>query len=659
MGGAGWLVALAIAVAQAFPRAFRRAIAPAALRAWAWRPLLVLVLALAVAAAGGAVRAQSLESVLRPGDVIAGHAKWEDDCGQCHVRFDRAAQDGLCMACHKDVGADMRERRGYHGRLRAGAACRSCHTDHRGRNARIVQLDRATFDHAATDWPLRGRHAKAECAACHRPGRKWREADTDCRTCHHKDDVHRGGLGTACADCHGEDTWKNAKFDHGKTRFALAGEHAAARCDACHRDGRFKDTPRACTTCHRDDDRRAHAGRFGERCESCHDARAWKPAAFAHDAVTRFALRGRHRQARCADCHGAPAAGSAAGAFALGRDKPGSACIDCHRKDDRHEGRLGADCGACHTEARWQERGRFDHDRTDFALRGRHRDARCESCHRSAPPGLPPGAPPPRLPRDCVGCHRGEDRHEGTLGVDCAACHGERDWKSAPKFDHAKTRFPLRDAHAAPGLACKSCHADARRLRGTATDCVACHRANDRHEGQLGARCASCHDERSWKVPTFDHARTRYVLVGAHLRTPCRDCHATPRFRDAPRECIACHRKDDRHAARLGTDCAGCHNTRHWGLGSFDHTRRTPFVLDGAHAPLACERCHAAPAPAGRATAALGTSCVSCHRRDDVHDGAFGGACEQCHVSARWKTVRPRGSRAGAVDGPTDNGRRP
>ncbi|MCW5634634.1 MAG: cytochrome C [Rubrivivax sp.] len=580
--------------------------------------------------------AQSLESVLRPGDVIAGHAKWEDDCSQCHVRFDRAAQDRLCMACHKDVGQDMRERTGYHGRLRAGPACRSCHTDHRGRDARIVLLDKATFDHAATDYPLRARHARVECASCHVPGRRYREAPHDCVGCHRQDDAHKGGLGTQCADCHGEAGWKPAKFDHGRTRFALAGAHATARCESCHRDGRYKDTPRACLSCHREDDRRAHGGRFGERCESCHDVKAWKPARFNHDVATRFALRGAHRNATCADCHGAAPAGSAAGAFALGRDKPGSACIDCHRKDDRHEGRLGTDCASCHTEGSWKERGRFDHDKTAFALRGRHREARCESCHRT---------PDHRqAPKDCIGCHRADDRHGGTLGTDCAACHGEREWKSAPRFDHAKTRFPLRHAHAVPGLACRSCHADAKRFRGTALECVACHRKDDRHEGQLGTRCESCHDERRWKVAAFDHARTRFVLTGAHVRAACKDCHATPRYRDAPRECVGCHRKDDRHEARFGTACESCHNTRHWGLGSFDHAR-TSFVLDGAHAPLACERCHVQPAPQGRAAAALGAACVSCHRRDDVHDGAFGSACDRCHTTGRWKPVRPRAGR--------------
>jgi hypothetical protein len=103
-----------------------------------------------------AVPAQTLESVLRPGELVQGHAKWEEECTQCHVRFDRAAQDGCCMDCHKDVGQDVRERKaGYHGRLKP-QACRSCHTDHKGRDARIVDLDKKSFDHKQTDYVLQG-----------------------------------------------------------------------------------------------------------------------------------------------------------------------------------------------------------------------------------------------------------------------------------------------------------------------------------------------------------------------------------------------------------------------------------------------------------------------------------------------------------------------
>jgi hypothetical protein len=104
---------------------------------------------------------------------------------------------------------------------------------------------------------------------------------------------------------------------------------------------------------------------------------------------------------------------------------------------------------------------------------------------------------------------------------------------------------------------------------------------------------------------------------------------------------VACHRKDDRHEARLGAACDSCHNARDWRLGRFDHSR-TAFVLDGAHAKVGCEGCHKVPAPAGRSIAPLGDTCMACHRNDDRHDGAFGPRCDQCHVTSDWKRLRRR-----------------
>jgi hypothetical protein len=589
-----------------------------------------LATAALLVAASSAAPAQTIESVLRPGDVIAGHAKWEEDCAQCHVRFDRAAQDRLCMDCHKDVGQDMRERTGYHGRLKP-QACRSCHTDHKGRDARIAEFDPQRFDHAQSDYPLRGKHAKAECTKCHEPKKKYRQAVQECNACHRKDDVHKGTLGVQCADCHTENDWKQAKFDHDKTRFVLRDKHAAAQCTACHKKGSdYKEAPRTCIGCHRkeDDSAKGHKGLYGERCDSCHGAKAWKPSTFNHDADTKYALRGKHRSTKCADCHTGH----------LYRDKLGSACIDCHRKDDDgpkgHRGSLGRDCAACHVEGGWKEKAKFDHDRTQFPLLGKHADTKCADCHKSTNYK--------EAPKDCIGCHKKDDKHEATLGTKCESCHIERDWKTTTRFDHDRTRFKLRNAHAAKTLACKACHADLKHYRDTPMECYACHKKDDKHEGQQGTKCESCHGDRDWKTTTFDHRLSRFALLGKHVSVKCADCHKTARFKDAPRDCFACHKKDDKHQLKFSTACESCHNARAWGVWDYDHARRARYALDGAHAKLACEACHTRPAPAGKAAAEVGNTCVACHRRDDTHDGAFGPVCEQCHVTTRWKQIRQR-----------------
>jgi hypothetical protein len=136
--------------------------------------------------------------------------------------------------------------------------------------------------------------------------------------------------------------------------------------------------------------------------------------------------------------------------------------------------------------------------------------------------------------------------------------------------------------------------------------------------------------------------------VGKHLPVRCAECHKTASYKDAPRDCYGCHKKDDRHKLKFGAGCESCHNARAWGIWDYDPAKRARYVIGGAHRKLGCESCHTQPAPAGKAAAAVGNTCVSCHRRDDVHDGSFGANCEQCHVSESWKRVR---SRVGAAPG--------
>jgi hypothetical protein len=66
-------------------------------------------------------------------------------------------------------------------------------------------------------------------------------------------------------------------------------------------------------------------------------------------------------------------------------------------------------------------------------------------------------------------------------------------------------------------------------------------------------------------------------------------------FRAAPTKCSGCH--NDIHAGQFAArkdaaDCSGCHNAGRWKPSQFDHDKRTPFSLDGAHRKVACEDCH-------------------------------------------------------------------
>jgi hypothetical protein len=573
-----------------------------------------------------AAPAQTIESVLAPGPVIQGHVKVEHECKACHSRFDRAAQDGLCVECHKDVGQDIRQRAGYHGHRDSQPSCKSCHGEHRGRNAQLAAFDTKTFDHRATDFELHDKHTTVECSKCHLPGKRWREAAGTCVGCHVKDDVHKNGLGRRCEDCHNAHSWRETNFDHDKkTRFSLAGKHAEKKCDDCHANGHYKDTPRTCIGCHKkDDDDKGHKGQYGEKCETCHGVKTWKPSNFNHDTDTKYALKDKHRSVKCATCHTGP----------IYRDKLGTACWDCHAKDDKHKETLGRRCVDCHTERGWKDPPGFDHAKSRFPLRGAHALAKvtCKDCHADQ---LYRNAP-----RECIGCHKKDDRHQGSLGETCVDCHTEKDWK-ATGFDHERTKFQLRNAHAARTVKCQDCHENHRAYRRTPTDCLSCHKRDDRHDGTLGIKCESCHDDRSWRVQRFDHSHARFTLAGRHVVVPCEQCHLSLRFREAPRDCLGCHRKDDRHKASQGPLCESCHNVRSWALWTFDHDRATKYVLEGKHRTARCEACHTQPAPRGRPTAPLPSDCLSCHRQDDAHEGRFGRRCDNCHTPQAWKQLRP------------------
>ena len=562
--------------------------------------------------------AQSLETAIMPGEVIQGHAKYESECSNCHVRFERAAQTRLCLDCHKDVAKDVRGKAGYHGRIRE-PVCRACHTEHKGRGARIVILDERKFDHARTDFALLGKHVGVTCLSCHRARTKHRAAPSDCVGCHRKDDKHKDTLGPKCENCHDAGSWKEARFDHDKARFPLLHSHIKVRCVECHADPQhYASTPRDCYSCHRKDDK--HKNTLGPKCENCHDANRWKVARYDH-ARSRFPLLQSHIKVKCVECHADPNhyAGTA-------RD-----CYSCHRKDDFHKGRFNPRCETCHDPGKWKRSAfRHDHD-THYALRGSHRTVKCESCHR-----VPVARE--KTPTVCYACHRNDDVHKGVLGEKCESCHAETKWTQS-RFDHDRdSRFPLREKHRT--AKCGGCHKDAGFREKAPSTCVACHERDDRdkgHNGQLGNQCERCHAERSWRETTFDHKQSRFLLLGRHVDVECRKCHASIAFKDAKSACVSCHTKDDYHKARLGPRCEQCHDARDWKAWKFDHDRNSRFKLTGAHVRVACLVCHAKPVAD---KLELATDCASCHlKSDDVHLGSYGTQCERCHVPDNWRKI--------------------
>jgi hypothetical protein len=283
---------------------------------------------------------------------------------------------------------------------------------------------------------------------------------------------------------------------------------------------------------------------------------------------------------RCLECHKELAGPVAAGRGFHGRIPHAErACEKCHHEHQGREFPL----------VDWGKGGRkaFDHARTGYDLRGKHRRADCARCHDRRLVQEPVvldmlGKQPARAtllgaPQACAACHF--DEHRAQLGGECQRCHDEDAWKPARRFAHARARYPLDGKHAK--VACAKCHkpeeeAAARaaapgqtppiapasfvRYKGMPFQaCTDCHK--DPHQGRLGASCTSCHTPVDWKRISAKgrerafHEKTRYPLRGAHVAARCEACHGPfpgvkARFRGIPFErCTDCHA--DAHAGQL------------------------------------------------------------------------------------------------------------
>jgi hypothetical protein len=495
--------------------------------------------------------ATEAEKLLMPGEVVTSHADVEADCGSCHKRFSKAEQRDLCLDCHEDVADDLDAGSGFHGLSPEASSnrCADCHTDHIGRDADIVNLNKSAFDHDITDFALIGKHNDAECEDCHAADVKYREAPGACIECHGDDDVHKETLGTDCADCHSAVGWEDAEFDHEATDYPLIGHHLDTACLDCHDDSTYLDAPTDCHSCHAEDD--AHDGRSGDKCENCHSPVDWEDTSFDHGRDTEFPLDESHVELTCDDCHSEDP-------FA---DEMDRACVACHLEGDEHDGHRGQECDRCHTAGKWDEPA-FDHDRdTDYVLNGAHESIACNDCH--VEPIFET-----ELQSACIDCHREDDAHEGEQGEICHECHDEVSWEEAPFFVHDLTRFPLLGGHLE--VECDECHAS-KVYSEADTDCVACHAEDDTHHGNFADNCGACHNPVDWNLWFFDHdAQTDFALQGAHVDVACDECHRSPllTMRDNGDSCGGCHRADDIHDGEFGPDCGRCH-----GDSSFEDVR--------------------------------------------------------------------------------------
>lgn len=489
-----------------------------------------------------------------PGPVIEGHAEYEESCDKCHTDAGEAEDhQALCNDCHEEVKLDVDEGSGYHGRIVGikDRNCRSCHSDHLGRDADIVLLVPHNLPHEQTDFALKGRHIGLNCSACHEDGKKHREAKTECIDCHRDDDSHDGNLEEKCQDCHSSFGWKEKlEFDHDKTDFKLTGEHPKVKCLSCHPADRYKDIPKECVSCHSSND--SHRGDLGKKCDSCHTTEKWDKNKFDHERESEFKLRDAHKELKCTQCH-------TSGVTRVTEEKNNKSekvirdCVACHSTDDLHQRGHGKDCNSCHKETKWDESS-FDHkEKSGYALLGKHEKLKCSSCH-SAP------IYEVALENSCYVCHKRDDVHKEPDARECEQCHSESGWNQKLRFDHDLTQFPLNGLHTS--VVCEECHIN-QQYQNTETGCINCHQQDDIHKDTLGKRCADCHNPNGWPVWFFNHdEQTDFTLLGKHKGLACEGCHQRTSSKGMVKistQCVACHREDDVHHGSYGLQCDRCH----------------------------------------------------------------------------------------------------
>ncbi len=411
-------------------------------------------------------------------EVIGGvrsHAEIGGNCNACHTApWEAAIMADRCANCHTGITEQMRDVASMHGSIahdNPSLACRHCHPEHRGPEAKLTELNDEAFPHEVVGFSLNGHQLTAArepfaCADCHADDITTFDPDT-CETCHRQLDLgfmtaHNLSFGGACIDCHDGVDRFDENFNHNVFPFQLEGKHVGLGCDQCHYTARgfgdFAVTLQDCYSCHHADD--AHDGRLGASCVDCHTENGWTPATFDHDRAA-FKLEGEHAQVSCESCH--------ENAQFVGTPTD---CYSCHQQDDEHEGRFGTDCSACHNPSDWED-AVFDHNLSKFPLTGGHFGVPCESCHAS---GQYAG-----LSTDCASCHGDPAYHAGLFGLNCASCHTIENWSARYRGPHPNVGEGEEGGSGVNhgGGGCRSCHT---KTLHTAT-CSQCHDGNPEDEG--------------------------------------------------------------------------------------------------------------------------------------------------------------------------------
>ncbi|MGE0682393.1 MAG: NAD(P)-binding domain-containing protein [Candidatus Binatia bacterium] len=335
------------------------------------------------------------------GDVVKGHAEWQNECATCHSPWGVQSVDDACVTCHIKP---ERKRREY---FRSDPAlaqnnCVSCHTEHRGRD----------FDIAGTQDSVAGA-----------TGRGVRFAFMD----------YKSENATFCWKCHSEGIqtrrFQDRPLEAYYRKVFLAAEavpSASGRVVNPLKVQPSSPIEKAREAWLRDNNAQESGLRYGH---AKHDRD------IAKNEQDKLACTACHLQAP-KEARQRPSAALIEGDIAF----PGhTQCIDCHKQwvvdpdpQVAVKSKASGDCGKCHTRqdggvTRVRSRIRyvnFSHESHNL------KSSACEQCHRIVLtetqylPVLRSAEAYPVSMNECYKCHVEENKRHPQATLTCLGCHG-------------------------------------------------------------------------------------------------------------------------------------------------------------------------------------------------------------------------------------------
>jgi hypothetical protein len=461
-------------------------------------------------------------------------------------------------------------------------------------------------------------------------------------------------------------TTNSTTFDHTQTGFILKDVHLTLKCEQCHVDGIFKNTPTYCAGCHAVGTRVAATPmplnhvQTTQPCDTCHiSAASFQVRVFNHMGVT----------GNCTSCHG----GQTLGVVSLSSTRVSSPhipltayptlpdCVSCHTNTSTflsyysanlHTGIVGG-CSQCHggppgADAGSGTIGTFPgvvsyNAATHVPLTSQ---VNCNSCHFTFSTFL--GATYTHTSLDsskCTSCHMGQ--YAGVVsyvagvhiplpaGSSCTSCHTDPSIApgSKPTFlgsvFHTSTFGNTTSAATSAGGSCKACHGGSYTSQN-AQPVGATHIPTT-------ADCSSCHTDATGtpvnntaNFTTFLNAKFHLTSLGNPPTGLCATCHNGSYITEGAQSTTSITAT---HIPYTG-DCAGCHTAA-------NTATYTSFLGSIFHQTSAGNT-------AAAADAAGSGKCVTCHNGSYVVQNAqpvgsthipFTADCSVCHTDSTGTSV--------------------